>query len=262
MIDTHAHLNDPVFDSDRQEVLQRAHLKGIETIIDVSENLESAEDSLKLFEKETNVWSTVGFHPHLAAVANDADLQKFRSLLQNRKVIAVGEIGLDYYYEHQPRHIQLHVFDQMLGLALEADLPVIIHSRNSDEDLIEILSRKRSQGLRGLIHCYTGGLKTALHLLEMGFFISFSGIITFKNAEFLREVVREMPLDRILVETDAPYLTPVPMRGQRNEPAYVLYTVEAVAKIKGLSLEKLQKLVLDNARMLFPKMISKSGIQN
>lgn len=254
MIDTHAHLNDQAFDLDRPEVLQRARLKGIEKIIDVSENLKSAENSLRLFEKETDVWSTVGFHPHLAASISDQDLLKFRVLLKNQKVVAIGEIGLDYYYEKQPRNIQKEVFDQMLSLALETDLPVIIHNRDSDEDLIEILSRELNRGLRGLIHCYTGSLEAARVLLEFGFFISFSGIITFKNAESLRDVVREIPLDRILVETDAPYLTPVPMRGKRNEPAYVLHTAEAVARIKGLDLKEFQETVMGNAKKLFTRM--------
>ena len=254
MIDTHAHLNDPAFDVDRDEILQKACSNGIQKIIDVSEDLKSARRSLHFFEKENKVWSTVGFHPHLVSPLKEKDLNEYRMLLKMDKVVAIGEIGLDYYYENQPKDIQKKAFEQMLDLALETGIPVIIHNRDSDQDLIKCLSGRVKEGLKGLIHCYTGTLETARVLLDFGFYLSFSGIITFKNANELREVVRQVPLDKILAETDAPYLAPIPMRGKRNEPSYIQYTFQEIARVKVLDLLEVQRAVMQNAEKLFSRM--------
>lgn len=251
MIDTHAHLNDSAFDQDRREVLERARQSGVHYIIDVSEDAASAKKSLELFEKEPSVWSAVGFHPHAARILSDQELNEMECLLKNKKVIGVGEIGLDYYYEKQPRDIQKKAFESMLNLALKHELPVMIHNRDSDEDLLGILGQSKYQAVKGIIHCFTAGWETAEALLDLGFYISFSGIVTFKKAEVLREVVRKVPLDRLLFETDSPYLSPEPHRGQRNEPSFVIQTAQAIAKIKGLEVEELNQVVTDNARRLF-----------
>jgi TatD DNase family protein len=253
MIDTHAHLNDTAFDLDRGEVIQRAHDNGVGTILDVTEDIASAEKSLSLFSENDRIWTAVGLHPHVARALNSDEIQKFRSLIAHPKVIAVGEIGLDYYYNHQPHELQQQAFHQMLELACEADLPVIIHNRDSDDDLIRILREFIPKKIRGVIHCFTSTLETAKKLLEMGFYISFSGIVTFKTAEDLRKVVEEVPLNRLMVETDAPYLTPVPMRGKKNEPFFVKHTAEQVVKLKKTSMQEFERILSGNVKNLFTK---------
>jgi len=254
MIDTHAHLNDTAFDLDRAEVIRRADESGISIILDATEDIASAEKSLSLFLENNRIWTAVGLHPHVARILTGDEIKKFQSLATHRKVIAIGEIGLDYYYDYQPRETQKEAFRQMLRLACEAGLPVIIHNRDSDEDLISILQEFIPQKIRGVIHCFTSTLETARKLLEMGFFISFSGIVTFKNAEGLRNVIREIPLNRLMVETDSPYLTPVPMRGKKNEPLFVKYTAEQVAKLKQISIEEFEHALFENVKSLFTRM--------
>ena len=255
MIDTHAHLNDPKFDSDRDEVLARVWKSGIQCVIDVTEDLVTAKRSLGLFQNQSNVWSSIGYHPHRAAGLSDEEIIEYTSLASLPKVVAVGEIGLDYYYENQERSRQRNIFEKMLDLALQVNLPVIIHSRDADADLFDVLRPRIHEGLKGVMHCYTGSLHSAQSLLEMGLFISFSGIVTFKNAEDLRQVVNEVPLDRILLETDCPYLAPVPMRGKRNEPSFMLHTADIVARLKGISVESLMIQIFRNAKALFAKIV-------
>ena len=253
MIDTHSHLNDSSFDSDRIEVLHRAQSQGVTSLIDVTEDLTSTQRSLDLFEQTPGVWCTLGHHPHLAHVLESEEILKYKELAKNRKIVAIGEIGLDYYYQKKSRETQKETLLQMLELAAESDLPVIIHSRESEKDLIAILLAL-SKKIRGVIHCYTGNLESAQLLLNMGFYISFSGIITFKNAQPLREVARAVPLNRIFVETDSPYLAPEPMRGKRNEPGFVRYVLDLVAGIKGVKSIDLEQKIAENAHTLFTKM--------
>lgn len=252
MIDPHVHLNDPAFDPDRMEVLQRARSQGITLLVDVTEDWVSARRSIALFEREKDVWSTLGHHPHLARLLNPEEILEYKKFVNQEKIVAIGEIGLDYYYDKKPREIQREAFSQMLELAVESDLPVIVHSRESEKDLIEILS-SQSGKIKGVIHCYTGDLESAQLLLEMGFYISFSGIVTFKNALPLREVARVVPLDRIFVETDCPYLAPEPMRGKRNEPGFVRYVLDKVAEIKAVKSIDLEQKIAENAHKLFAK---------
>ncbi|MBI1882715.1 MAG: TatD family hydrolase [Chlamydiae bacterium] len=252
MIDTHVHLNDPAFDEDRALAIERAWSSGLKILMDVTEDLTSFEKSLKLFEKEKNIWSAIGFHPHQARVLNEDDLKSYGKWMTHPKVVAVGEIGLDYYYEHRPRDLQKKAFEPMLNLAVKNNLPVLIHTRDSEDDVLAML--KQFPGIMGLIHCYTGSLESAKAFLDLGFYISFSGIVTFKKAHDLRAVVKEIPLNRILVETDAPYLAPEPLRGKRNEPAFVMRTAEEMAKVRGIDVEVFHNTVMKNAVDLFKRM--------
>ncbi|MBI1871497.1 MAG: TatD family hydrolase [Chlamydiae bacterium] len=254
MIDTHVHLNDPAFDEDRALVIERARGSKVEVMLDVSEDLASAKKSIDLFSKHSDIWSAVGLHPHRACILGESEIHSFQKILHHERVVAVGEIGLDYYYDHQPREIQKKAFAQMLALAREGDFPVLIHHREAEQDLINLLNSFK--GIKGLIHCFTASLDLAKVVLDLGFYISFSGIVTFKKAEPLREVIRHVPMDRILIETDAPFLAPEPMRGKRNEPSFIQYTAQEIARIKNIKIDEFERAVSKNVGKLFEKIKS------
>jgi len=193
----------------------------------------------------------VGMHPHDAKGVSEEDFRRLKDLTADPKVVAVGETGLDFYYNHSPRQIQIEIFCRFIHMARETGLPLVVHNREAQREVVEILRREGKGDLRGVVHCFTGNYEDAREILDMGFYLSFTGIITFKNADSLREVVRKLPLDRVLVETDSPYLAPVPYRGKRNEPAFVRYVAEALAQVKGLSLQEVAQATTDNARKLF-----------
>jgi len=197
------------------------------------------------------VYATVGMHPHDAKDVGIEELETLRGLTTHPKVVAVGETGLDYYYNHSSHELQEQVFSSFIHMACETGLPIVVHERDAAEKAAELLRQEGNGNLCGVIHCFTGNYQAARAYLDLGFYLSFTGIITFKNAEPLRAVVRQIPLDRILVETDAPYLTPVPHRGKRNEPAYVRFVAEAVAKVRGISLEEVASITTANTQKLF-----------
>ena len=207
--------------------------------------------AVALAESYANLYATVGMHPHDAKQVNEPELRQLKKLSAHSKVIAVGETGLDYYYNHSPREVQRQVFAQFIALADETELPLVVHERDATHEAADLLRVEAKGKLRGVIHWFTGDYVAARNYLDLGFYLSFTGIITFKNAEPLREVVRKAPLDRMLVETDSPYLTPVPHRGKRNEPAYVRLVAETVAQIKGISLEEAAYTTSRNVRELF-----------
>ncbi len=251
LIDTHAHLNDAAFDADLNDVIDRVRQRGIRSVINVSEGVESCEKSLQQADQYPELFCTIGVHPHKAAEVTEEDFQKLKLLSVSPKVKAVGEIGLDFYYDYAPREIQKQVFTQFLKLGLEINLPVIIHCRDAEKEMEEIFRVLGHQSWRGVIHCFTGSHEFAQKMLDLGFYISFSGIITFKNANALRDVVARIPLERMLVETDSPYLTPVPYRGKRNEPVHVLYVAQQIAEIKNLSIDEIMRITTINAIQLF-----------
>ena len=190
-------------------------------------------------------------HPHDAKDVGEEDLQKLKKLAAYPKVIAVGETGLDYYYNHSPREVQRRVFGQFIRLAVETGLPLVVHERDAASEVVELLRSEGAGKIRGVIHCFTGDYDAARNYLDLGFYLSFTGIVTFKNAQPLRDVVRRVPLDRMFVETDSPYLTPVPYRGKRNEPAYVKLVAETVARVKSITLEEVAHTTTQNVRRLF-----------
>ncbi len=251
LIDTHAHLDMREFNDDRDGVINRAREAGVEYIITVGTTVESSRDAVLLAEKYDFIYAAVGIHPHEVKDILHPAYEVLRHFAKHKKVVAYGEVGLDYHYEHSPRSDQKRKFRDMLREARELDLPVIIHDRDAHEDTLHILSEEWEPDLGGVMHCFSGDLAMAQKVIEMGLSISVAGPVTFPKAGSLREVVRQIPIEHILIETDAPYLAPQPVRGKRNEPAYVRHTAEAVAQIKGLSFEDVARITSFNAMQLF-----------
>jgi len=259
LIDSHAHIQGKEYADEVEAVIARAREAGVEKIIAVggAGDMSSNTEAITLAKTFPDVYATVGMHPHDAKDVGADELKKLKELAANSKVVAVGETGLDYYYDHSPREVQRRVFAEFIRMARETGLPIVVHERDAAQDVADLLRAEGAGKLRGVIHCFTGNYEAACAYLDLGFYISFTGIITFKNAEPLREIVHKVPLDRMLVETDSPYLTPVPYRGRRNEPAYVRYVAEVVARVKGLSLEEVARVTTQNVHALF---IMKTGL--
>jgi TatD DNase family protein len=253
LIDTHTHLDFPQFDDDRERVIERAANAGVRAIVDVGTDLASSQAAVALAEAYSQVYAAVGVHPHDAKTLTEEMLEELRALASHPKVVAVGEIGLDFYRDLSPRDKQRRAFQQQLALAREIGKPVIIHDREAHTEVMDILRHwvEGSHKSVGVLHCFSGDLVMAQEAIELGFYISIAGPVTFKNARRLRELVRQLPLEKLLVETDCPYLAPHPHRGKRNEPAYVKLVAQEVARIKGLSLEEVARITSDNAQALF-----------
>jgi TatD DNase family protein len=253
LIDSHAHIQGKEYAGETEAVVSRATAAGVETIIAVggAGDFSSNTDAVGLADNFPNIYATVGMHPHDAKDVADDDLQKLQALTSRDKVVAVGETGLDYYYNHSPHDVQRRVFAHFIRMAQNTNLPLVVHERDAFRDAADLLRSEGQAQIRGVIHCFTGNYEAAREYLDLGFYLSFTGIITFKNAEPLREVVRRVPLEKMLVETDSPYLTPVPHRGKRNEPAYVRFVAETVARVKGVSLEEVARVTSRNVRELF-----------
>lgn len=253
LIDSHAHIQGKEFASDLAQVVERASLAGVKKIIVVggAGDLSSNVEALELAKSFPGLFATVGMHPHDAKDVSEPDLVQLKELMRDPKVVAVGETGLDFYYDHSPRRTQMELFSRFIQLARESGLPLVVHSRESDREVAGLLRVEGKGDLRGVIHCFTGDYNSAREFLDLGFYISFTGIITFKNADPLRDVVRRLPLERILIETDSPYLAPLPHKGKRNEPAFVRLVAETVAQIKGLKLEEVAQATTRNAQELF-----------
>ena len=253
LIDSHAHIQGPEYQGDVDAVVARAKQAGIKKIIVVggAGDLASNKAALALARSFPELYATVGMHPHDAKDVGAKEFEELEELASEEKAIAVGETGLDYYYSHSAHDIQRNVFSRFIVLARETALPLIVHERDAHRDAADLLRTYGAGGLRGVIHCFTGDYAAARNYLDLGFYLSFTGIITFKNADPLREVVRKVPLQRVLVETDSPYLTPVPYRGRRNEPAYVRLVAETIATIKKMSLEEVARITTRNVGELF-----------
>jgi TatD DNase family protein len=253
LIDSHAHIQGKEYQGEAEEVIRRAEKAGVEHIIVVggAGDMSSNADAVTLAEVWPNLHATVGMHPHDAKDLSEEELDRLRKLAVHPKVVAVGETGLDYYYNHSPREVQRHVFTRFIHLAIDTGLPLVVHERDAAREAAAMLRQEGAGKVRGVIHCFTGDYEAARTYLDLGFYLSFTGIITFKNAEALRDVARKVPLTKMLVETDSPYLTPVPFRGKRNEPAHVRFVAEAIGKIKDVSLEEVAHATTQNVRELF-----------
>ena len=249
LFDTHAHLNDPRFDEDREAVLEKMQAMGMLNIC-VGADMESSRTGIELAERTPGLYASVGVHPHDAKDFREADIPQLREWSKRDKVVAIGEIGLDYYYDLSPRDVQKRVLSEQLDLACELDLPVIFHIRDAHGDMIDIF-RSRSMLPRGIIHCFSGSAETALEYVRMGFYISFSGPLTFKKAPNLQAAAKAVPLDRLLVETDSPYLAPEPVRGRRNEPANVWYVCEKLAELRELPMEEMARITTENGCRIY-----------
>jgi len=257
LIDTHAHLDFRQFDDDRNAVLDRAWQAGLIAVITIGIDLKTSRAAVALAEAHERVFATVGFHPHDAKTADDAALIELRDLARHSRVVAIGEMGLDFYRDRSPRDVQRRVFRRQLQIAAELGKPVVVHDREAHADTLEILrqwiaeSQTTFSEYRGVLHCFSGNLALAQAVIELGFFIGVDGPITYRNARKLPDIVKALPLDRLLVETDAPFLTPHPHRGQRNEPAYVRLVAEKIADTKNLPLEEVAQATTANAKALF-----------
>ena len=252
MIDVHAHMNDSRFDEDRAEVLKEIKEAGIARLINSGCCLASCKDTLQLAKENDYIYAAIGIHPQEAAdleLGGKAAWEELKAMLAQPKVVALGEIGLDYYYENVSRPVQRKWFDAQLTLAEELDLPVVIHTRDAMKDTLDIL--KQHPNNRGIFHCYSGSVETLREILKMGWSISLGGVVTFKNARVAKEVAAEVPLDRLMLETDAPYLSPEPNRGKRNSALNLTHVAKMIAELKGITPEEVERVTDENAMRMF-----------
>lgn len=252
LIDTHTHLDDARYNDDRDAVIIRAREAGVEAFVTIGCDLTTSRAAVVLADRFPFVYASIGVHPHEVKQIRDGWYDEFRRLAKNKNVLAYGEIGLDYHYNHSSPKEQRDRFREQIQVARELSLPVIIHTRDAQEDTVTILKEERASEIGGVFHCFSGDSRLAKEALDLGFYLSFSGILTFQNAAPLREIAKNTPLDRVLVETDCPYLTPVPYRGKRNEPAYVSQVAKQLAALHPeLSPEEVQRTTAVNAKRLF-----------
>lgn len=250
IFDSHAHYDSEQFNEDRDELLRSMPENGVGTIVNSGANWDSVTEVVELAQKYPHVYAAVGMHPDEVGDLNEERFEYLKSQCQKDKVVAVGEIGLDYYWDNESHDVQKKWFIKQLELARELDLPVIIHSRDAAADTLEIM-KEYGQGLRGVIHCFSYSIEIAREYVKMGFHIGIGGVVTFKNGKKLKEIAQEIPLDRILLETDCPYLAPVPFRGKRNASIYISYVAEEIANLKGISYEEVVAQTEKNGKELF-----------
>lgn len=251
LIDTHAHLNALQYEEDVEEVINRARLEGVKTMVVVGFDRPTIKRAIELADQYEFIYATIGWHPVDAIDMTDEDLKWIEELTAHPKVVAIGEMGLDYYWDKSPKDVQKEVFRKQIALAKKVKLPIVIHNRDATADIVEILKEENAAEVGGIMHCFTGSFEVAKQCMDMNFYISFGGPVTFKNAKQPKEVAKQIPLDRLLIETDCPYLTPHPFRGKRNEPAYVKYIAEQLAELKEVSFEEIAQKTSDNAMKVF-----------
>ncbi|MBD1383510.1 TatD family hydrolase [Metabacillus arenae] len=251
LFDTHAHLNAIQYENDLQEVIERAKKESVERIVIVGFDRPTIKKAIELIDTYEFMYAAIGWHPVDAIDMKEEDLEWIKDLSSHPKVVAIGEMGLDYHWDKSPKDIQKEVFRKQIALAKEVNLPIVIHNRDATADVVEILQEEGASEVGGIMHCFTGSLEVAKQCMEMNFYISFGGPVTFKNAKKPKEVASEIPLDRLLIETDCPYLTPHPFRGKRNEPSYVKYVAEQIAELRGMTFEEVAAKTSDNAKKLF-----------
>ena len=249
LFDTHAHLDDHAFDADRRELLAALPDQGIGLLMNPGCSLESSRNAIGLAEEYDYIYAAVGSHPDVADEVDDACIAQYRELCKHPKVKAIGEIGLDYHYEDIPRQIQCKAFRAQMELARELDLPVIVHEREAHEDGMQIV--REFPDVTGVFHCYSGSAEMARQLVDRGWYIGFTGVLTFKNARKALEVAASIPLDRIVIETDCPYMAPEPFRGKRNDPGKIYRMAEKLAELRGLSVEEIHTITLKNGKRLY-----------
>lgn len=251
IFESHAHYDDEAFDADREELLGSMQKAGIYRIVNVGASLRGVKDTVELMEKYPFLYGAVGIHPDEVGELNEERLEWLRSLCALEKTVAVGEIGLDYYWDKMPRQTQKEWFVRQLALAKEVDLPVIIHSREAAKDTFEIMKSEHAHTTGGVIHCFSNSKEMARDYLDLGYYIGIGGVVTFKNARVMKEVAAYVPLNRILVETDCPYLAPTPFRGKRNSSLYLPYIIEEIARLKGISAQEVEEATYQNAMRMY-----------
>jgi len=250
LVDTHAHLQWASFDKDREKVVDRARKVNVKHIVNIGFNLEGSRKAIELAKKHQGLYATIGIHPHNASQLNEAVLDKLTKLSENPKVVAIGETGLDYYRNLSPRDAQKKAFEAQLLLAKKLELPVAIHDREAHADTLKLLSKFKDK-IKGVMHCFSGSKEMAEQYVKFGFYISFAGPVTFPNSHRLQKIAKEIDLDKILLETDSPWLAPQNMRGKRNEPAFLPYIAEKTANLRGISVDALAEATTENAKEIF-----------
>lgn len=251
IFDTHAHYDDEAFDSDREELLRSLPGAGVGRVVNIAASVQSIDECVDMAHRFEHVYCALGIHPEHCGEMDDEILEKVRAGLSDSKAVAVGEIGLDYYWPEPDREIQKYWFARQLQLAAEVDMPVVIHSREAAADTMRIMKENHAERIGGVVHCYSYSAELAKEFVKMGFYIGIGGVLTFKNARKLVEVAREIPLERLLLETDCPYLAPVPFRGKRNSSLYLPYVVEKLAQIKEISGEEVIRVTEENAEKMY-----------
>lgn len=251
LFDTHAHLDDERFDEDRDAVIAQCRNERVELVLNAGSNLETSVKAIALADRYDFIYAAVGVHPHDASEMDDETAGVLSALAENKKVRAIGEIGLDYHYDLSPRDVQKKRFEEQIDLARQLKLPIIVHDREAHGDVMEIFKKTRIQEVGGVLHSFSGSKEMALECLRLGLYLSISGPVTFSNAKKTAEAVKEIPLDMLLIETDSPYLTPVPNRGKRNYPGYVRLVAEKIAEIKGVPFEEVAQKTMENGKRLF-----------
>ena len=253
MIDSHVHLDDAKFDYDRENLIENLKEHGLDRVYNIGADLESSIASVELADKYEIIKAVIGIHPHAASEYNQEVEDKLIELAKNENVRAIGEIGLDYYYDNSPRDIQVQVFKKQIELANKLKLPIVVHSREAAKETFDIISsyKEKYKDLKFLIHCFSQSVEMMREYVKMGCYIALGGVVTFKNSKVPKEVAKEVPLENLLLETDCPYLAPEPMRGKRNEPMFIKYSAQKIAEIRGISLEELLKATDENTRRFY-----------
>ncbi len=251
LFDTHCHIDEERFEEDREQVLFRMRERGVLSCVCVGSDMATSRRCMDFAQETEGVYAAVGIHPHEAKQFVPEDLDTLKEWLTMPKVVALGEIGLDYYYDHSPREVQREVCQAQISLGFAVDKPVIFHVRDAHGDMLDLLRSQAGKLPRGILHCFSGSWEIAKAYLAMGFYISLAGPVTFKKAPNLWEVAQKTPLNRLLIETDSPYLSPEPMRGRRNEPAFVAYVAEKIAALREMSFEDVTRITTDNARKIY-----------
>lgn len=251
LFDTHVHLNAEQFSEDLNEVIDRARLEGVQNMVVVGFDRPTILKAMELIEEYDFIYASIGWHPVDAIDMRDEDLVWIEELAKHPKVVAIGEMGLDYYWDKSPKDVQQDVFRKQIQLAKKLKLPIVIHNREATADIVTILKEEKAAEVGGIMHCFSGSVEVAKECVEMNFYISLGGPVTFKNAKKPKEVAQEIPLNKLLIETDCPYLAPHPYRGKRNEPSYVKLVAEQIAELKGLSYEEVSQVTTENAKILF-----------
>lgn len=245
IFDSHAHYDDESFDKDREEIINEIHNNNVIGVLNCGASLDGAKKSVELADKYGFIYAAVGIHPEFADKFDDSTIEQLKALAKNNKVRAIGEIGLDYYYDENPeREIQKEAFRKQMKLAGELNLPVVIHDRDAHGDTLEIM--KEFPNVKGVVHCFSGSVEFAKECLKLGYYIGVTGVVTFKNSKKLKDVVKEVPIDRLLVETDCPYMAPTPNRGKRNKSDYIKYIIQAISEIKNISYEDIERITREN----------------
>lgn len=254
IVDTHAHYDDKAFDEDREQLLESMAGEGVGRIVNIGSSLDACKRTIQLMEQYDFIYGALGIHPTDSGELSESDIEWIKEMCSLEKCVAVGEIGLDYYWDEPDRAIQKKWFVRQLELAKEVKLPVVIHSRDAAQDTVDIMKAEKVQKIGGVVHCYSYSRELAKTFLDMGFYFGIGGVVTFNNGRKLKEVVEYLPMDRIVLETDSPYLAPVPFRGKRNDSRKLSYVVEQIANIKGISLEEVRQTTIQNAYNLYPKL--------